>query len=148
MSVVWIGSDHAAVDLKAAFTERLAGAGWEVVDVGTTDGEAVDYPEPAARVARAVAGGEASLGVLLCGTGIGMSMAANKVPGVRAALVTDPFTAQMAREHNDANVLCLGARVTGLSLALAALDAFLAAAPSDAPRHRQRIDKIHAIERG
>ncbi len=146
MPAVHIGSDHAAVELKALLSAHLEEAGWSVSDVGAAPGESVDYPEPAERVARAVAGGEADLGVLLCGTGIGMSIAANKVPGIRAALVSDPFTARMAREHNDANVLCLGARVTGQGRALAALEAFLAARPDPAPRHRRRLDRLHAIE--
>ena len=141
-----MGSDHAGVDLRIALAERLAAAGYEVRDVGPPHGESVDYPDQAGTVAEAVGAGEAELGLLVCGTGIGMSIAANKVDGVRAALVHDPFTARMACEHNDANVLCVGARVTGSDLAAAALDAFLAAAPSEVDRHRRRVDKIHGLE--
>lgn len=148
MPTAYVGSDHAAVELKAALAQALERAGWTVVDVGTSAGEPIDYPQPAGRVARAVASGEAALGVLACGTGIGVSIAANKVAGIRAALVSGPFSARMAREHNDANVLCFGARVTGVGLALAALEAFLAAAPSSEARHRRRIDGIHALEGG
>ena len=148
MPTVFLGSDHAAVELKALMAAHLAEAGWTVQDVGAAPGESVDYPVPAEQVARAVAAGEADLGVLLCGTGIGVSIAANKVAGIRAALVSDPFTAQMAREHNDANVICFGARVTGQSVALAALQAFLAAEPDPAPRHRRRLDRLRAIEGG
>ncbi len=141
-----VGSDHAGVDLRTALADRLAAAGYEVRDVGPPPGESVDYPDQAGAVATAVGAGEAELGLLVCGTGIGMSIAANKVDGVRAALVHDPFTARMACEHNNANVLCLGARVTGADLAAAALDAFLDASPSEVDRHRRRVDKIHGLE--
>lgn len=141
-----VGSDHAGVELRQALAGRLAEAGFEVRDVGPPAGESVDYPDQAGAVAAAVGGGEAELGLLVCGTGIGMSIAANKVPGVRAALVHDPFTARMAREHNDANVVCVGARVTGSDLAMAALDAFLESRASDAERHQRRRGKIGALE--
>jgi ribose 5-phosphate isomerase B len=141
-----VGSDHAGVELRQALAARLAEAGFDVKDAGPPPGQSVDYPDLAGVVAAAVGGGEAELGLLVCGTGIGMSIAANKVSGVRAALVHDPFTARMASEHNDANVVCFGARVTGSDLAMAALDAFLASSPSDAERHQRRREKIGALE--
>jgi len=120
--------------------------GHEVLDLGT-DGEAsVDYPRYALAVARAVRGGEAELGIFLCGTGIGGSIAANKVPGIRAAVANDPFMARLARAHNDANILCLGARVIGDGLAEAILEAWLGAS-FEGGRHARRVDKISAIER-
>ncbi len=141
-----VGSDHAGVELRQSLAGILEGAGYAVKDVGPPPGESVDYPDQAAAVATAVGDGEADLGLLVCGTGIGMSIAANKVAGVRAALVHDPFTASMAREHNDANVVCVGARVTGSDLAVAALRAFLQASPSEADRHQRRRGKISALE--
>lgn len=142
-----VGSDHAGVELRQALANRLADAGYDVRDVGPPPGESVDYPDQAGAVATAVGAGQAELGLLVCGTGIGMSIAANKIAGVRAALIHDPFTARMAREHNDANVVCVGARVTGSDLAAAALDAFLESAPSEADRHLRRRGKIGALER-
>ena len=142
-----IGSDHAGLDLKAQLARRLGEAGHEVRDLGTDSAASVDYPDFARNVARAVASGEADRGLLVCGTGIGMAMSANKVPGVRAALATNAYMARMAREHNDANVLCLGARVTGIGLAEDILDAFLAAA-FEGGRHARRVDKINQLESG
>ena len=142
-----LGSDHAAVGLRRLLSDRLAAAGYEVVDLGLAEGESVDYPDQAEAVASAVGRGEADLGVLACGTGIGMSIAANKVQGVRAALVHDPFSARMARAHNAANVICFGARVTGEELALASLDAFLDASVDEAQRHSRRRGKLASLER-
>ena len=142
-----IGSDHAGVALRQELAEALERHGFEVTDVGPPEGESVDYPDQAERVAQTVAEGGAELGVLVCGTGIGVSIAANKVVGIRAALLADPYTAAMAREHNDANVICFGARVTGAGRALAALDAFLAASPSTVERHQRRVEKMMAIGR-
>ncbi len=143
-----IGSDHAGVTLREAVAEHLRERHGEVAieDVGTHNHEAVDYPEIAALVARAVAAGDAERGILICGSGIGMSMAANKIAGVRAALCADTYSAEACRAHNDANVLCMGERVIGVGIALAILDAFLAT-PFEGGRHGRRVDKIGALER-
>ncbi len=144
---IGLGADHAGCALKAALAVHLAERGHEVVDFGaSTHAVSVDYPDYARAVAQAVADRDVALGVLVCGTGIGMSIAANKVPGVRAALVHDVTTARLAHQHNDANVLCLGARVTGPAVAEDCLDAFLAGAFEE--RHQRRLDKITAIEKG
>ncbi|HWC10114.1 MAG TPA: ribose 5-phosphate isomerase B, partial [Acidimicrobiales bacterium] len=143
---VAIGSDHAGVELKAHLVEHLREAGHTVDDVGTSGTESVDYPDYGALVARAVAAGDADLGVCVCGTGIGIGIAANKVPGVRAAIVHDVTSATMARRHNDANVVCLGARLLGPQVAADALDAFLATA-FEGGRHQRRIDRLAGLER-
>ncbi len=122
-------------------------AGHHVTDVGTIDESSVDYPDFAVRVGRAVAGKKADRGVLLCGTGIGMAIAANKIRGVRAAVVWNKKTAALAAEHNDANVLCLGARILSSSSIVALVKAWLAA-PFGGDRHVRRINKIRALERG
>ena len=141
-----VGSDHAAVGLKQAVVEHLTGHGYEVRDLGTNDSEvSVDYPDYGAAVGRAVATGSADFGIALCGSGIGISIAANKIAGVRAALVSDVTTAHLAREHNHANVLCLGARVTGEATALEAVDAFLSATPQEG-RHLNRLAKLAALD--
>ena len=111
MTMVVIGSDHGGLQLKSVLAEALRQRGLDVRDMGTDNGDSVDYPDFAEKVAGAVSRGEAVQGILICGTGIGMSIVANKFPGVRAALVTDDFMAQMAKEHNNANVLVLGGRV-------------------------------------
>lgn len=136
-----IGSDHAGFHLKAEFMEELQRQGYAVEDLGTFSTESCDYPDSARAVAQGVADGRYRLGILICGTGIGMSMAANKVPGVRAALCAEPFSAAMARAHNDANVLCLGARVVGPGLALQVLQAFLDG-EFEGGRHQRRVDKL------
>lgn len=140
-----VGSDHAGIELKAAVAEHLRAAGHDVADLGTHDASSVDYPDYGAAVGRAVVGGEADLGVAVCGSGIGIAIAANKVPGVRAATVHDATSARLAREHNDANVLCLGQRLTGVQVALDAVDAWLAATFGGG-RHQGRVDKISALE--
>ena len=140
-----LGSDHAGFELKSLVAGHLVDLGHQVDDLGTTDGTtSVDYPDFGAAVGRAVVSGSAELGVAICGTGIGISIAANKVPGVRAALVNDVTTATLAKQHNDANVLCLGARVLGTVTALDALDAFLATAPE--ARHHARLEKIAVLD--
>lgn len=144
---VAVGADHGGFPLKGILIEALREEGAEVLDFGTDSPAACDYPDLALPVARAVAGGDADWGLLICGTGIGMSMAANKVRGVRAALCHDPYSARMAREHNDANVLCLGARVIGPGLAREVLGAFMAARFAGS-RHARRVDKIRALEGG
>ncbi|MCL4232968.1 MAG: ribose 5-phosphate isomerase B [Deltaproteobacteria bacterium] len=138
---VAIGFDHAGVDLRAVVIERIRAAGHEILDFGTDSTSSVDYPDHAHLVARAVENGEAALGVLVCGTGLGMSYAANRHPGVRAAVCTDSYLARMARLHNDANVLCLGARVVGAGVAGDILDAFFATG-FEGGRHARRLEKI------
>jgi ribose 5-phosphate isomerase B len=140
-----VGADHAGFTLKAVLCEHLVGLGHEVLDLGTGDAtSSVDYPTFGAAVAHAVASGDAELGVCVCGTGIGIAMAAGSVPGIRAATVHDVTSARLAREHNHANVLCLGARLSGEAVALDALDAFLAAVPLEG-RHERRVAQLEAL---
>ncbi len=136
-----IASDHAGVDLKARIVELVGGAGHNIRDLGPAEMTSVDYPDFAHAVAEAVATGEAERGILICGTGIGMSLAANRHPHVRAALCHDAFTAEMARRHNDANVLCIGARSTGPGVAEQMVDIFLETA-FEGDRHQRRVDLI------
>ena len=143
--MIALGCDHAGVQLKGSIAEHLAARGLECRDYGTYDEASCDYPDFAEKVGRAVVEGQAERGILICGTGVGISIAANKIEGVRAALCTDTFTARMSREHNDANVLCLGARVVGVGLALDIVTAWLDAR-FEGGRHQRRIDKIHALE--
>ena len=143
---VVIGSDHAGFDQKQLLAKHLAETGVTVIDVGTANGEeSVDYPDFAIRAARKVASGEADLGVLVCGTGIGMAIAANKVVGVRAANVTDPEFARLAREHNNANVVTVSARFVPTQVNQEIVDVFLAT-PFAAGRHAGRVAKITAAE--
>jgi ribose 5-phosphate isomerase B len=139
-----LGCDHAGLELKQTLAATLRGWGFEVEDLGCNQLEAVDYPDFAADVARRVAGSR-DLGLLVCGTGIGMCIAANKVPGARAALCHDPYSAGAARAHNDANVLCMGGRVIGRELAKAVLRAFVDG-EFEGGRHQLRLDKIAALE--
>lgn len=141
-----LGSDHAGRTLRLAVEAHLRQKGHDVLDLGTATSESVDYPRFATAVCQAVAGGQATLGLLVCGTGIGMSMAANRMPGIRAALCTDGFTAAMARAHNDANVLCLGERVTGVGVALSAVDAFVTGT-FEGGRHAERVAQLTALEK-
>jgi ribose 5-phosphate isomerase B len=145
MGMFFVGADHGGVVLKAQVLEWLKHEGHEVEDLGTFATEAVDYPDIAVAVSRKVVSTPGARGVLVCGTGIGMSMAACKVDGIRAAVVTDPFMARMAREHNDANILCLGERVLGLGLAKATFDAWLDAS-FEGGRHARRVSKIMETE--
>jgi ribose 5-phosphate isomerase B len=141
-----VGSDHAGFDLKSEVAAALVARGHDVVDLGPGNGvDSVDYPDYGAAVGRAVTGGAADLGIAICGSGIGISIAANKIPGVRAALVHDATTARLAREHNHANVLCLGARVLGVAVALDAVDAWLGATPGEG-RHLGRIAKLSSLD--
>ncbi len=143
-----LGSDHAGFDLKRLIAAHLEGRpDVEVIDLGPPDAARVDYPVYAERVGRAVTSGGAEFGVLVCGSGIGISIAANKVPGVRAALCHDDFTARMSRAHNDANILCLGARVLGVDTALSAVDAFLGGR-FEGGRHAARVAQISRLEAG
>lgn len=140
-----IGADHAGFALKQELVAFLEEGGHEIDDLGTTGDESVDYPDFGAAVGRAVAAGTAEIGVCVCGTGIGISIAANKVHGVRAAVVHDVTSARMAKEHNDANVVCLGARLVGSQVAVEALDTFLSSS-WQAGRHARRIEKLTALE--
>jgi len=136
-----VGSDHAGFDLKQRLARNLERQGHQVLDLGTHGTESVDYPDFAGAVAGAVRDGQAERGLLVCGTGIGMSIRANREPGVRAAKCNDPFEARMARAHNDANVLCLGARVVDASVAEELVALFLAT-PFEGGRHALRIAKL------
>ncbi len=140
-----VGADHAGYRLKAHLARLLELQGHQVADLGTFSEDSVDYPDIAAAVAGAVAGGKAERGLLVCGTGIGVAIAANKVDGIRAATCNDLFTARKSREHNDANVLTLGARVVGEGLAEDIVRGFMET-DFEAGRHQRRIDKIRALE--
>ena len=142
-----LGADHAGVTLKNDIKQLLDERGIPYTDFGTHTTESVDYPDFAAEVARRVGGGEFDRGILVCGSGVGMAMAANKVAGVRAAAVIDETSARLSREHNDANVLALGERVTAAEQAKRLVDVFLET-PFLGGRHQRRIEKIAALERG
>jgi ribose 5-phosphate isomerase B len=142
-----VGADHAGFALKEDLCKRLRAAGHEVVDHGTTSDQSVDYPEYAASVARDVVEGRADRGILVCSTGVGMSIAANKVEGVRAALVVNPEAARLTRSHNDANIMTLGAKFTAPDEAAEFAKVFLET-PFDGGRHQRRIDKVRALEHG
>jgi ribose 5-phosphate isomerase B len=145
MTKVLIACDHGGIDLKTQLADALASWDYEVVDLGVKDHTSVNYPDYALKLGRGVVAGEGDLGVLVCGTGIGMSIAVNKVPGVRGALVSDEFSARMARQHNNANVVCLGGRVLGPDTARAILKGFLDA-EFEGGRHQLRLDLIAAAE--
>ena len=140
-----IGSDHGGIHLKEVLKQHLAERGIEVSDAGTYTEESCDYPDIAVKVCREITGGNAERGILVCGTGIGMSMAANKVPGIRAAVCGDCFSAEATRQHNDANMMALGAAVTTIPTALELVDIFLST-EFEGGRHQRRIDKIAALE--
>lgn len=142
---IGIGSDHGGVNHKAAIIKHLQENGYQTVDYGTEQAAAVDYPDIAQKVCEAYQNEEFDLGILVCGTGIGMSIAANKVKGIRAAHVTDCYSARMCREHNNAQILCLGERITGVDLALEIVDAFLKA-EHQGGRHARRVEKIMSLE--
>ena len=144
--MIAIGSDHGGYELKEHVKKHLEEKGIEVKDFGVFSEESVDYPDCARPVCEAVLNGEAERGILFCGTGIGISMAANNFNGIRAALCSDVFSAKMAKEHNNANIICLGGRVTGRELAFMIVDTFFDA-EFRGGRHQTRIDKIHAIEK-
>jgi len=141
-----VASDHGGFRLKAEIIKFLEDRSIEFEDLGTYSEESVDYPDFALALAQSVASGRNSLGIVCCGTGIGVSISANKVPGVRAALCHDPYSARMAREHNDANVIALGERVVGPGLALEIVGAFLEG-EFQGGRHSRRVDKICGIEK-
>lgn len=142
-----IGNDHAAPELKLAVIDHLKEKGIECMDMGCAIGEKCDYPNAAKAVCEKVASGECDLGILICGTGVGMSIAANKVKGIRAACCSDYFSARLTREHNNANVLCFGARVVGEGTAMDLVDAFVDTPYSNEERHQKRIDLITALEK-
>lgn len=146
-SRVAVGADHAGFRYKELLTDRLRDQGYEVLDMGTDSEESVDYPDFARAVAEAVHEGRAERGLLVCGSAVGVSVAANKVPGVRAAVCHDTYSAAQGVEHDAVNVLCMGERVIGIELARHIVDAFLGAEFSDAPRHRRRLEKVLDIER-
>jgi ribose 5-phosphate isomerase B len=146
MTIVGLGADHAGFALKEDLKAWLIDHGHDVVDFGTQSTDSVDYPDYAVAVGTAVVTGKATCGVLVCGTGIGMAMAANKLAGVRAAACTDAFGARMSREHNDANILALGARVTAREAAIEILETWLGAKFQEG-RHARRVDKIVALDR-
>jgi RpiB/LacA/LacB family sugar-phosphate isomerase len=139
--IILMASDHAGFELKELLAERARESGHEVLDLGPASEDPVDYPDFAHDLARRIVAGEAERGVLICGTGIGMAIVANRHPGVRAALCHDAFTAELARRHNNANVLCMGGRTTGPGVAIQMLDIFLAT-PFDGGRHGLRVQKV------
>lgn len=141
----YIATDHAGIDLKNFTKELLESKGFEVVDFGPQTTDRVDYPDYASKVAKAVQSDPKSKGILICGTGIGMSLAANKYNGIRAALTHDAYTARMAREHNDANILCFGERVVGKGVVESILDAWIHT-EFEGGRHAGRVEKINAIK--
>ncbi len=143
--MIAIGADHGGFELKEHIKKHLDELGVEYKDYGTYSEDSVDYPDCAAPVCRAVQNNDADKGILICGTGIGISMAANKHKGIRAALCSDVYSAKMTKVHNNANVICLGGRVIGRELAFMIVDAWLEA-EFEGGRHQARIDKIHMIE--
>jgi len=145
MGKIAIGSDHAGFGLKEEILELLKGLDIEIVDCGTNTTESVDYPDFGARVSELVSSGKAERGILVCGTGLGMSMVANKYPNVRAALCNDLFSAKMSRLHNDANILVMGGRVIGKDLAAEIVKVWLST-PFEGDRHLKRLHKIKKIE--
>lgn len=140
-----IGNDHVAVDLKNHLTKYLEDKGYTVVNYGTDTTDSCDYPIYGEKVGRAVASGECDLGILICGTGIGISLAANKVKGVRAAVCSEPYSARLTRQHNNANIIAFGARVVGQSMAEMIVDEFLNA-EYQGGRHQRRVDMLTDIE--
>ncbi len=145
--MIAIGSDHGGLNLKNEIKLFLIKKNIQVKDYGSCSEESVDYPDYGHDVARAVASGECEKGIIICGTGIGISVSANKVPGIRAALCTDAYMARMSREHNNANVLALGGRVIGAGLALDIVDTWLSSKFINEGRHRKRVSKIDDIEK-
>ena len=141
-----IGADHAGVSYKRQLAEKLRAAGHTVIDLGTEGTDSVDYPDFAHVVATSVTTKETERGILICGSAVGVSITANKVPGVRAGVCHDTYSAAQGVDHDDMNVLCLGERVIGIALAHTIVDAFLEADFSGAPRHQRRLDKVLAIE--
>ena len=142
-----IGCDHGALDLKNKVIAHLTAKGYEVVNFGTDTLDSCDYPDFAGPAAKAVASGECDKGIVLCTTGIGVSITANKVKGIRCALLSDVMSARMTRQHNDTNMMAIGAAVVGQMLALEIIDTWLGTEFSGEPRHQRRIDKVMALEK-
>jgi ribose 5-phosphate isomerase B len=140
-----LSSDHAAIELRQTIAAHITALGWEAVDIGPTTPESTHYPKHGAAAAQQVASGDCALGIILCGTGQGIMMAANKVKGIRCGVCTDTFSARMIRQHNDANMLSIGVRVIGEGLALDIVDAFLNAS-FEGDRHALRVDMIKELE--
>ncbi len=147
IKTIAIGCDHGGPELKNEVAKHLCDNGYNVIDCGIEVGEAVDYPKKAYEVSSLVTNGSADLGILICGTGIGMSMAANKVKGIRAAACSEVYSAKLTRVHNNANVLCMGARVIGPETAKMMVDAFVTS-EFEGGRHERRVNMITAIENG
>lgn len=141
-----IAADHGGFELKDSMVEYIKSLGNEVMDLGTNSADSVDYPDYAKKVCEEIQQGDSDLGILICGTGIGMSLAANKFEGIRAACVSDVYSAKMSRNHNNANVLCIGARVIGDEVAKLIIKTFLEK-EFEAGRHQRRVDKIMAFEK-
>lgn len=142
---IGIGNDHVAIELKNTIKEHLEQQGYEVVDFGTNSPERFDYPISGYKVGKAVASGDVDLGVLICGTGVGISLAANKVHGIRACVCSDPYSAKLSREHNNTNIIAFGARVVGPELAKMIVNEWLGAT-FQGGRHQRRIDMLAEIE--
>ncbi len=142
-----VGADHAGFELKQILAAYLRNLGHEVIDVGTENDEPVDYPDYAEALSGVILDGRAMRGILVCGSGVGASIAANKIPGIRAGLCHNTYAARQGVEHDDMNVLVLGARVIGVELARELVDNFLAAQFNGEERHRRRVDKIKALEK-
>jgi ribose 5-phosphate isomerase B len=140
-----LSSDHSAIELRQVISDHVAALGWEVVDIGPTTPESTHYPKHGEAAAKRVASGDCQFGIIICGTGQGIMMAANKVKGIRCGVCSDTFSARMIREHNDANMLSIGARVLGEGLALEIVSAFLSA-DFEGGRHATRVDMIKALE--
>ena len=140
-----MGNDHSAIEMKLAIKEHLEGRGFEVLDLGTNSTDSCDYPAYGEKVGRAVVDGQADLGIAICGTGVGITLAANKVKGVRACVCSEPYTAKLSRMHNDSNVLGFGARVVGVEMAKMIADAWLDA-EFEGGRHQRRVDMLMDIE--
>lgn len=143
--VIAVANDHAGTEFKFEIVKHLQSKGYTVLNLGTDGSDSVDYPDYAKLVADAINGGKADCGVLICGTGVGMSIAANKIDGIRASLCGDCFSAEMTRRHNDSNVLCLGARVIGIELAKRVVDSYFSAS-FEGGRHIARLEKIKRLE--
>ena len=142
-----IGNDHSAVELKNIIKAHLEEKGYEVMNVGTDTSDSCDYPVYGEKVGRAVASGECEKGIVLCTTGIGVSITANKIKGIRCALLSDVLSAKMTRLHNDTNMMALGAGIVGENLALEIVDTWVSTPFSGEPRHQRRIDKVMALEK-
>ena len=142
---IGIGNDHAALEMKNQVMEYLKEKGYEVINYGTNTPESCNYPEFGEKVGRAVVSGEVDCGILICGTGVGISLAANKVKGVRAVVCSEPYSAKLSKQHNNTNILAFGARVVGIDLAKMIIDEWLGA-EFEGGRHQTRVDMIMAIE--